>query len=116
MSFEIIVEWLAPLAKTERARALTLLYSNLTVVTRQFFLPDIPKGKEEVILNMLRGMNELHHTVANQLVAHAGNKEPVLPLEGLSKQLLEIANEYKIAGLLNSAITLARKIVKPKPN
>jgi hypothetical protein len=116
MSFDKIDEWLAPLAKTERARALTLLYSNLTVVTRQFFLPDIQKGQEEVILNMLHGINELHHTVANQLVAHASNKEPVLPLEGLSQQLLEIANQYKITGFLDSAIALARKVSEPKPN
>ncbi len=115
MSFEMIDEWLAPLPKAERAKALTLLYSNLTVATRQFFLPDTPKGKEEVILNMLHGMNELHHTVASQLISHAYNKEPLLPPEGLSRQLLTIANYYKITGLLNSAITLARKVFEAKP-
>jgi hypothetical protein len=115
MNSEMIGEWMSPLSKAERVKALTHLYSNLTVVVRQLFLPDIPKGKEEIILNMLHGMNELHHTVANQLLTYAYDEEQVLPLEGLGQQLLEIANYYKIKGLLDSAIALARTIFEAKP-
>jgi hypothetical protein len=53
-------EWLASLSLSERIRALALVYSAMTVNTRQLFLPDRPNGKEAVFLDMLHGVNEIH--------------------------------------------------------
>jgi hypothetical protein len=36
--------------------------------TREFFLPDMMKGKEQIALRVLQGINEVHHTLANWLV------------------------------------------------
>jgi hypothetical protein len=104
-----------PLDQAERARALAHLYLNLTVVVRQLYLTEPPRGKEKAILNMMYGVNELHHTVATRLLPYVYQKEHALPLETMSQQLLEIANSYQITGLLDSAITLAQTIFEAKP-
>jgi hypothetical protein len=106
MNSEAFSEWLGSLSVSQRIRALTLIYSQLTVCARQLFLPDMPKGKEKAIVNMLHGVNELHHTLANQLRAYAYEEEGYLP-KHLSQQLLEIANQYGIGGLLTSAVDFA---------
>jgi hypothetical protein len=107
MNSEVISEWLASLTASERIRALTLTYSQITVGTRELFLPDAAKEKEQAIMKMLRGVNELHHTLANQLLAYAFDKEGY-PLQILDQQLREIANQYRIEGLLTSAFNFAR--------
>ena len=56
---------------------------------------------------MLRGVNEIHHTLANYLLRYAHNEED-WPPQVLSQQLLEIANQYRIGGFLTSAIEFAR--------
>ena len=108
MNSQAITEWLIPLSPPKRIRALVLIYSNLTVVSRQFFLPEVPKGNESAIINMLHGVNELHHTVANWFGVIAFEK-PGFPVESFCQQLLEIAKQYKIEGLLTSATDLALK-------
>jgi hypothetical protein len=107
MNQQTLSEWLASLSPHERSRALTLIYSWLTVGTRQLFLPDMPKGKEEAIIRMLHGVNELHHTVANQLMAYSRDEEGY-PLQGFDQQLTKIANQYGIQGLLTQAVDFAR--------
>jgi hypothetical protein len=96
-------EWLASLSLSERIRALALVYSAMTVNTRQLFLPDRPNGKEAVFLDMLHGVNEIHHTLANYLLRYTHDEED-WPPQVLSQQLLEIANQYHIGGFLGSAI------------
>ena len=81
--------------------------------TRQLFLPDIPDGKTDVVARMLRGVNELHHTLANWLVRYATDENKGFPIDTLSLQLLEIANQYRIDGLLDSAIEFARTRIWP---
>jgi|ERR1017187_4285059 hypothetical protein len=107
MNSQTFADWLASLSLPERIRALALVYSAVTVNTRQLFLPDMPKGKEQAVINMLHGVNELHHTLANYLLRYADKEEDWTP-QDLNEQLLEIANQYCIVGLLSSAIEFAR--------
>jgi hypothetical protein len=93
---------------SERIRALVQIYSTLTVNTREVFLPGVAKGKEEVVLHMLHGMNELHHTLANWLGNYVTDAAKAFPVETLSKQLSQIASHYRIDGWLNSAIERAQ--------
>lgn len=101
-------EWLTSLPVSERIRGLTLIYSALTVGTRQLFLPDMPKGSDQAILNMLHGVNELHHTLANWLIDYATDEGQAFPVDDLCQELLDIASQYRIEGLLTSAVEFAR--------
>jgi hypothetical protein len=65
------------------------------------------EGEEEAIIRMLHGVNELHHTVANQLMAYSRDEEGY-PLQGFDQQLTKIANQYGIQGLLTQAVDFAR--------
>ena len=107
MNSEAFAGWLESLCVSERIRALTLVYSAMTVYTRQLFFPDTRKGRESVILDMLHGVNEIQHTLANFLLRWADNEED-WPPQVLSQQLLEIANQYRIVGRLTSAIEFAQ--------
>jgi hypothetical protein len=111
MDHEPVSEWLNSLSLQRRVGALALVYSRLTVSTRELFFPERTKGREEIVLNMLHGVNELHHTLANYLVDHTGNEGEAFPVDTLSRQLLEIASQYRIQGLLSWAIESARKSV-----
>jgi|SRR5260370_40368949 len=107
MNSQTFSEWLASLSTSERIKALALIYSSLTVYSRELFLPDKPKGKEQLVIDMLHGLNEVHHTLANQLLAYAYDEEGH-SLHNFSQQLLEIGNRYRIGGFLTSAIEFAR--------
>jgi hypothetical protein len=107
MNSEAFAQWLASLPLSERTKALTLVYSAMTVNTRELFLPDRQKGREQSILDMLHGVNEIHHTLANFLLRWGHNEED-WPPQVLSQQLMEIANQYRIVGPLASAIEFAR--------
>jgi hypothetical protein len=108
MDSEAFSEWLASLSVPERVRALARIYSSLTIVTRELFLPDTLRGKEQVGINMLHGLNEIHHTLANWLVAYTSAESKAFPVRTLSQQLLEIANQCRIGGFLTSAVEHAR--------
>jgi hypothetical protein len=69
MNPHILAGWLSILSIPERIRALALLYSNLTVATRELFLPENSSGAQHNVLERLRGLNELHHKIAGQLAA-----------------------------------------------
>ena len=107
MHSEAFARWLESLSVSERMRALTLVYSAMTVYTRELLFPDTRKGRESVILDMLHGVNEIHHTLANFLLRWADNEKD-WPPQVLSQQLVEIASQYRIAGQLNSAIEFAQ--------
>ena len=108
MNSEAFPEWLASLSLSQRIRALALVYSALTVYTRHLFLPDTAKGKEQVVLHMLHGMNELHHTLANWLVDYSTDDSKAFSVHSLNEQLLEIANQYRIEHYLTTAIEFSR--------
>ena len=103
-----LAEWLLPLPVPDRVRALTRIYSSLTVCSRELFLPDRFRGKETVVIEMLHGVNELHHTTANWLTAYTTDESKSLPVDGLARQLLQIATHYRISGFLASAIGFAQ--------
>jgi hypothetical protein len=108
MDVRIFSEWLSSLSLQDRTRALIKMYSSLTVGTRQLFLPDMPKGKEAAIIKMLQGINELHHTVANWLLDYSTDERKAFPVETLGEQLLWIADQYGLRGLLNSTVEYVR--------
>jgi len=81
MNYQAVPEWLASLPVSKRIRALALIYSSLTVGTRQLFLPDMPGGREQAIINMLRGVNELHQTLANWLVDYTKDESQPFPVQ-----------------------------------
>jgi len=99
-----VAEWLAGLSTQGKIGALISLYSMLTVGTRQLFSPDLPKGQDGVIVSMLHGINELHHTVASWLLAYVTDETKAFPVTYLERQLNEIAAKYHIEGLLASAL------------
>lgn len=108
MDTQAFPEWLASLPLSERIGAMARMYSSLTVSTRELFLPERTAGKELRVLDMLHGLNELHHTLSNQLVQYATGGGYAYSVEGLSQMLLQIANQYRIRGFLESAIEFAR--------
>ena|SRR6202140_2309582 len=108
MNPETFSEWLNSLSVSEKIRGLALIYSGLTVGTRQLFQPDMPKGRDQTILYMLHGVNELHHTLANWLIDYETDEGRAFPVDDLCRELLDIASQYRIEGLLTSAVEFAR--------
>lgn len=108
MDTQKFAEWLAGMSVPERIRALALIYSLLTVHTREFFLPNATKGKEQVALHMLQGINEIHHTLANWLGNYVNDATKAFPVESLSEQLSQIASQYRLERWLTSAVVRAQ--------
>ena len=102
-------EWLAGMSVSERIRALALIYSILTVNTRELFLPDAAKGGEQLVLHKLHGINEIHHTLANWLGNYVTDATKAFPVEALSQQLSQIARQYRLERWLTSGIERAQK-------
>lgn len=63
MTSEVLTKRLAALSVSQRVTALSMIYGKLTVCTRELFMPDRTKGKEQLVITMLHGINELHHTL-----------------------------------------------------
>jgi hypothetical protein len=104
---QVMSEWLCSLSAPERMRALALMYSHLTVATRELFFPETTSGKERIVLELLHGVNEMHHTLANYLLRWGRGEEDWTP-EALSQQLDQIARQYRIVHLLKSSVEFAR--------
>lgn len=107
MDSQTMSEWLASLSTAEKVRALALLYSQLTIGARQFFLPGVANGREQGIIKLLHGINELHHTVANHVVACSFDQGGYPP-DVFAQQLIEIASQYGIQDLLSQAVDFVR--------
>ena len=88
----------------ERISVLARIYSQLTVGTRAFLLPETAKGKERNLIKVLQGINELHHTIANWLVPYTTVASKAFPVETLSQQLFQIGKQYRIEEFLTSVI------------
>jgi hypothetical protein len=104
---QVMSEWMRSLSVPERMRALALMYSHITVATRELFFPQTTSGKERIVLELLHGINEMHHTLANFLLRWGRGEEDWTP-DVLSQQLLEIARQYRIVHLLKSSVEFAR--------
>jgi hypothetical protein len=111
MNFELtshaLAEWLTALSVPERIRALAVMYSGLTICTRELFFPETTGGKAQVVLYMLNGINEMHHTLANFLLRWT-YEEGDWPPEVLSQQLVEIASQYRVGRALKESVEFAR--------
>lgn len=64
-------------------------------------------GKEPIVLELLRGVNEMHHTLANSLLRWESGEEDWTPYL-LGQQLVEIARQYRIVHLLKSSVEFAQ--------
>lgn len=102
MVYTKFTEWFLSLSLQGKIRALTLVYSFLTGGTRELFLPDIPAGKDRIII-MLQGINELHHTVSNRLIDYAWEDDSY-PVQSFVATLTEIATQYRVESLLTAAL------------
>jgi hypothetical protein len=108
MDVQSLSDWLASYPASGKAKILTLIYSRLTIHTRQLFLPEPAVEKTERILEILHGLNEVHHTLANWLSDYAMDQEETFPVHVLSEQLIEIEKKYRIEHFLTPAIEYIR--------
>jgi len=104
MDSKVFSDWLASLSIAERISVLARIYSQLTIGTRAFLLPETAKGKEQSLIKVLQGINELHHTIANWLVPYTIDASEAFPVEVLSQQLFQIGKQYRIEEFLTSVI------------
>lgn len=104
MTSEVLTKQLAALSVSQRVTALSIIYGRLTVCTRELFMPDRTQGKEQLVIRRLHGINELHHTLANWLVAYLTDETKAFPVEALSKQLEQIATEFRVEGMLSWSV------------
>ncbi|HET9280863.1 MAG TPA: hypothetical protein VFR24_02765 [Candidatus Angelobacter sp.] len=108
MDLEPFAEWLSGLSLQARISALSVIYLRLTVNARELFLPDRTLGKEQRVEEILHGLNEIHHTLANQLIAYTTDADKASPVQVLSRMLQDIESKYHLRDYLTSAVELAR--------
>ena len=103
-------EWLSTLSPSSKIAALALIYSDLTVGARELFMPQwsATKPRCERATEILRGLNEVHHTISNQLVAYAIAEHKAFPVHAFSQMLAEIEGKYQLQELLAPAIQFAQ--------
>ena len=104
---------IALLPLRERRRSLALIYLSLTISTRSLFLPDRILGKEKQILSALRGLNEIHHALANQLASEESDEEGSCSIGGLCSRLLDIAGQFGLQEFLQTAIEYSKSRKSP---
>jgi hypothetical protein len=107
MDVQTFSEWLAAYSVSDRVRMLALIYSRLTIGARQLFLPETT-GREKRVLEILHGLNEVHHTIANWLCDYARTDPKAFPVEALGQQLLEIEKRYHLEQFLTPAVEYIR--------
>jgi len=108
MDAEVFAEWLSGLSSPARISALSRIYLGLTVNARELFLPDRTAGKEQRVEEILHGLNEIHHTLANQLTAYATDGDNASPVQVLSRILQDIESKYQLRDYLTPAVELSR--------
>ena len=59
-------------------------------------------GKEKRVLEILHGLNEVHHTIANWLCDYARDETKAFPVHDLGQQLLEIEERYHLENFLTT--------------
>lgn len=115
MNSQEFSEGLATLSLSTKIHALALIYAKLTIHTRELFVPDFTAGKEKRVQEILHGLNEIHHTLSNYLVAYTTDEREAFPVHVLSKQLLEIENQYHLENFLTPAIESAQIRISKLP-
>lgn len=114
MDVNMFSEWLGSCSVPERITALSLIYSRITIHTRQLFLPEA-EGKEKRVLEVLHGLNEVHHTVSSWLVDYVTDESKAFPVEVLAQQLREIEERYRLQKFLTPAIDAVRDVIGRGP-
>ena len=57
---------------------------------------------------ILHGLNEIHHTLANQLAIYTNDPDKAPPAESLSQMLKGIDSKYQLQDFLTPALEFAR--------
>jgi hypothetical protein len=111
MNPEALVQWIGPLPLAERAKALTLISSWLTIYGRDYGVASVKDIGESSALKKLVGINELHHKLLSQTGNYLnGEERKVYPVDVFSRILFEVADQYGV----RSALTGAMKHAQPK--
>jgi hypothetical protein len=111
MNPEALVQWLSPLPLAERARALTLVGSWLTIYARDYGVASVKDIGESSALRKLVGINELHHKLLSQVGTYLnGDEGKAYPVDVFSRILFQVAEQHGIS----SALTAAIKHAQPK--
>jgi len=113
MDVQAFSEWLSGYSVSDRIRLLALVYSRLTIGARQLFLPEA-SGKEKRVLEILHGLNEVHHTIANSLCDYTKTDSKPFPVGALGQQLLEIEENITSSNSLRRPLNTSR-ITVPVP-
>jgi len=108
MDAEVFADWLSSLSSPAKISALSRIYLRLTVNARELFLPDRTAGKEQRVEEILHGLNEIHHTLANQLTAYTTDEDKAPPVQVLSRILRDIESKYHLRDYLTPAFEVAR--------
>jgi hypothetical protein len=82
-------KWLGTLSISSRIAALALMYSDLTVGARQMFVPEwtAEQKQRDRALEILHGLNEIHHTLSNQLLDYSSDERNARPIDVFSQTL-----------------------------
>lgn len=115
MNAKLFAEWFAGLSVPERIAALSRIYSRLTVNARELFVSRWTAGKERRVQEILHGLNEIHHTLANQLTAYTSDEHNASTVNTLSQSLYEIENQYTLQDFLTPAMDFARNQLAVSP-
>jgi|SRR3954447_1671549 len=107
MDVEKSSDWLGSYSISERIRLLGVIYGRLTISARALFLPE-RIGKEQRTIEALHGLNEVHHTIANMLVAYATDPGKAFPTTVFFKQLQEIESQYRLEPLVTVTLESVR--------
>jgi hypothetical protein len=75
---------------------------------RELFLPRM-EGKNQAVIKLLKGLNEIHHTIANWLVKYTVDQTKAFPIKVLCEQLQQIEDEFSLQWFLTPAIGAARQ-------
>lgn len=115
MKAQVFTEWFSGLSLPARIGALSRIYLRLTINARELFMPDWTAGKEQRVEEILHGLNEIHHTLANQLTNYTTDANKASPVQTLSLILQDIESKYQLRDFLTPAIVLARSQSAPSP-
>jgi hypothetical protein len=114
MNAQEFSEWMDGLPLSAKIRALALIYSSLTINSRELFMPERTAGNEKRAQEILHGLNEIHHTLSNSLVSYTIDESKAFPVRVLSEQLLQIENQYRLGKYLSTAIESTRTYMSTK--
>jgi hypothetical protein len=115
MNSQDFAEWLGKLPLSLKIQALAIIYSKLTIYSRELFIAERSAGKEKRVLEILHGLNEVHHTLSNFLGAYTVDETKAPPAHVLGKQLFHIEKQYRLEKFLTPAIESARAGISQLP-